>query len=71
ADKDKNMVQQKGPGLWILKNKKPEHIPVSLGISDGNFSEIISGEIQEGQEVIVESLVKQKDNNKTSRPRMF
>jgi HlyD family secretion protein len=71
ADKDKNMVQQKGPGLWILKNKKPERIPVSLGISDGNFSEIVSGEIQEGQEVIVEPFVKQKDNNKASRPRMF
>ena len=71
ADKDKNMVQQKGPGVWILKNKKPERIPVSLGISDGNFSEIVSGEIQEGQEVIVEPFVKQKDNNKASRPRMF
>jgi HlyD family secretion protein len=32
---------------------KPKAIPVTLGISDGVFSEVTGGELQEGQKVIV------------------
>src|SRR4030067_248991 len=71
ADKDKGRVQQKGPGVWVIKNKKPERMPVSLGISDGNYTELVSGGIKEGQEVIVESLIKPKENQRTAGPRMF
>lgn len=42
-------------GVWILRNGKPERVPVVTGISDGMFSEIVSGDLREGQEVIVES----------------
>ncbi len=71
ADKDKGRVQQKGPGVWVIKNKKPERMPVSLGISDGNYTELVSGGIKEGQEVIVESLIKPKENQRPAGPRMF
>ena len=61
-DKDKNKkAQQKGPGqkgasVWIIENGKPKRISISTGVSDGSYTELISGEIKEGQEVIVESL---------------
>ena len=42
-------------GVWILQNKKPQRIPVTIGISDGTFSEVTTGDLREGQEVIVES----------------
>lgn len=75
-DKDKNKkAQQKGPGqkgagVWIIENGKPKRISVSTGVSDGSYTELISGEIKEGQEVIVESL-KTKQKSATTAPRMF
>jgi HlyD family secretion protein len=46
---------QKGPGLWILENEKPKRVKVTTGISDGNYTEILSGELKEGQEIIIEA----------------
>jgi HlyD family secretion protein len=46
--------------LWVLKDEKPFRIPVAIGISDGLSTEIISDQLKEGQEVIVESLSKTK-----------
>ena len=69
--KDKGRAQQKGRGVWIIENKTPKRIPVAVGISDGNYSELLSGEIREGQEIIVESLTKPKENNRPVGPRMF
>ncbi len=62
--------QQKGAGIWILENEKPKRVPVTAGIGDGNYTELTSGEIREGQEVIVESLAK-ASGPKSSGPRMF
>ncbi len=70
AEKSKTGAQQKGPGVWILEQGKPKRIPVSLGISDGNYTELVSGEIKDGQELIVESLTKAKTATPTG-PRMF
>lgn len=75
-DKDKNKkAQQKGPGqkgagVWIVENGKPKRLSVSTGVSDGSYTELISGEIKEGQEVIVESLTKTKQKAGAA-PRMF
>lgn len=69
--KDKSRTQQKGRGVWIIENKTPKRIPVAVGISDGNYSELLSGEIREGQEIIAESLTKPKENNRPVGPRMF
>lgn len=52
--------EYKGPGVWIIENRKPERIKVATGISNGNYTELVSSEIMEGQEVIVESLTKTK-----------
>ena len=59
----------KGIGVWTIRDKKPEHINVSMGISDGNYTELISDDIKEGQEVIVESLEKSKEKRSNSSPR--
>lgn len=54
SEKGKEGVAKQGPGVWILENKKPKRINVTLGISDGNYTEIISGDLKEGDEVITE-----------------
>jgi HlyD family secretion protein len=70
AEKGKPAVQQKGSGVWILEQGNPKRIPVSPGISDGNYTELVSGGIKEGQELIVESLTKPNNQPQSSGPRM-
>jgi HlyD family secretion protein len=47
---------QRSYALWILEQGQPKRVPVTMGISDGMFTEITGGDLKEGQEVIVESL---------------
>jgi HlyD family secretion protein len=70
TEKSLPVSEKKGPGVWILEKDKPKRIPVSLGISDGNYTELAAGKISEGQELIVESLTKPK-SGQSSGPRMF
>jgi HlyD family secretion protein len=63
--------QQKGPGVWILENNSPKRIAVSTGISDGMHSELLSNDLKEGQEVIVESIGKANEKPVATAPKMF
>jgi HlyD family secretion protein len=71
SEKGVQTPEKKGPGIWILEKEQPMRIPVSTGISDGNYTELVSGEIREGQEVIIESLVKANTTTPSGPPRMF
>lgn len=62
----------KEQGIWILRKNKPTRINIKTGITDSDFTEIISNEIQEGDDVIIGNLEKQNTTNKNMRPpRMF
>ena len=39
--------------MWLYVDKKLKPINVRLGISDGSVTELLSGDLQEGQEVVV------------------
>ncbi len=69
----KSMTEQKekGRGVWVLENKKPKKIKIETGISDGNYTELLSGKVGEGQELLVESLAKSKGPGTPAGPRMF
>jgi HlyD family secretion protein len=61
-----------GPAVWILDNNNPRRIPLSIGFSDGTFTQLVSGTLTEGQDVITESLSKPKAQaGSGSGPRMF
>ena len=68
---DKVTVREKDSGVWIIEDRKPKRIKAATGISDGNYTELISGDIKEGQELIVESLIKAKSQPQPRGPRMF
>jgi HlyD family secretion protein len=68
--RDQTAKKEKGSGVWVLEDKKPKRIAVTTGISDGMYSELLSGEISEGREVIIESLAKPKNQSQASTPRM-
>ncbi len=69
-EKGRPARQQKGPAVWILENNLPKRITVSTGISDGMSSELLSGDLKEGQEVIVEATGKPA-GRPAAGPRMF
>lgn len=52
--------ERKGPVVWVLDNKKPRRVAVATGISDGNNTEVISQALKEGDNVIVASTGKKK-----------
>jgi HlyD family secretion protein len=63
-------AEKKGPSIWVMENNKPKRISITPGVSDGIYTEIISGDLKEGQLLIVEALKKSKSQGPTG-PRMF
>jgi HlyD family secretion protein len=70
SDKTKPRQLQKGTGIWVLENEKVKRLPVTVGISDGNFSELIAGDLREGQDVVTEETAA-KTKGPATGPRMF
>lgn len=63
--------EKRGPAVWVPEGGKPKRVPVELGISDGTYTEVLSGGLQEGQQLIVESLRKARTPTAPAGPRMF
>jgi HlyD family secretion protein len=61
---------QARPGrVWILgPDGKPAAVEIMLGITDGTFTEVVSGNLQEGTEVVVEEIVNRKSRPSTPAP---
>lgn len=60
-------------GVWILNGRKPERIEVQTGASDDSFTEITTGNVSEGDKIIIGSGKNSKSKkNSAKRPmRMF
>lgn len=41
--------------LWVLRENQPQGVPVKIGISDGVQTEIVEGEIKEGDDVVTDN----------------
>ena len=67
----KRATGNKGPAIWILENNKPKQVKITAGISDGSFTEVVSGQLKEGQEVIVSLLGQNNDTQSSKAPRFF
>jgi HlyD family secretion protein len=63
SERQRGEVAVRGrPGrVWIQNaDGRPEPVPLTLGISDDSFTEVLSGELHEGQEVITGMLTAAK-----------
>lgn len=49
----KGMVARRDDRIWILENGRPKSIPVRVGITDGQFTEIMGEGLSEGMQVLV------------------
>lgn len=55
--------------VWVLSPEgKPKPIPIVLGITNGTFSEVVSGDLKEGIEVIVEETSNKKGGSQSRSP---
>lgn len=72
ATPQKGPAEQKGAAVWVLEDKKPKRVGVKAGISDGNHTEILSGDLKEGDAVIIESIgAAKKSDTPIGGPGMF
>ncbi len=62
--------REEGPGIpgrvWLLKEGKPVPVGVRLGVSDGKATEMLKGDLQAGQEIILG--VEESSLNKAAKP---
>lgn len=49
-----------GQKIFLLKDGKPDPVPVQTGMSDGLYVELVRGKVRQGQEVIVEQTLPKK-----------
>jgi HlyD family secretion protein len=55
--------------VWVMnERKKLEPIMVRTGISDGTFTEIVRGKLEEGQEIVIGTIARQTQAQSTSSP---
>jgi HlyD family secretion protein len=54
--------------IYVLRNGKPEQVEVKIGLTDGTVTEITSGELKEGDQVITEANVAGKTPSAGSGP---
>ena len=40
--------------VWILKDNQPVSVPIKVGATDGQYSQLLGGNLQEGEDVIVD-----------------
>lgn len=66
TDENGETKRYKDKGVWILQNGQPERIVVSTGISDDENTEILSGDLSVGTNVILES----NNTSAVSQPQM-
>jgi HlyD family secretion protein len=59
-DDKKQQARVSTKRVWMLKDKKPTPIPVRTGVSDGESSELISGKVSPGDELLVDVIEERK-----------
>ncbi len=74
ADPDSVMTPSRQPGTHVvyqIKDNKPVSINVKTGIADSNFTEILEGEIREGDKLIIREIADKEKPGSKLRFRMF
>lgn len=68
---DSSTVKPSSPVVYQLRNGNPTPINVNTGITDGNFTEIIDGQVTEGDKLIVREVSSKSESKSKFRFRMF
>jgi HlyD family secretion protein len=66
----KKPAEKGGSAVWVMENATMKKIPVKTGISDGSYTEVVSGSLREGAYVITESANSEKTGAKNKDKHM-
>jgi HlyD family secretion protein len=58
ADASQRFRESGGPDrrtVWVLRGDLPEMVPVRIGISDGTFTEVVEGNLQAGDRLVIDA----------------
>jgi HlyD family secretion protein len=62
VEQGEQVEERKPARVWVLSSEgNPVSVSIVLGITDGTFSEVVSGDLKEGAELIVEETSKKKN----------
>lgn len=66
-------TKYKNQGIWVLENNKPVRHDIQIGASDDNFTELITKDIKENDNIITGIKGKKSSGGQSSKrgPRMF
>ncbi|MDD3468063.1 MAG: efflux RND transporter periplasmic adaptor subunit, partial [Campylobacterales bacterium] len=71
ANATKKERRQRTATVYILENGLPKPVKVELGITDNKLTEIVGGELKEGDSVITDEAKEGKNSNNKPPMRMF
>jgi HlyD family secretion protein len=54
--------------LWVMRGNKPVPVAVRVGLTDGSFTEVVSGDVQEGDAVVLEAASGDDPGAATAKP---
>lgn len=57
--------------VWTLEERRPKQLLVQLGLDDDQYSQVLAGELHEGQQVIVSELVSAPARGRAPTSGMF
>jgi HlyD family secretion protein len=49
-------VKTEGSNLWVLRNGQPARVAVTIGQTNGRLTEITSGDVREGMQIIIDAV---------------
>lgn len=59
-------------GVWVLKGIHPTRVEIEVGIVSDSFTEVVKGDLKEGDEIVIQQLASGKGGKDNKRPmRMF
>ncbi len=61
----------KDQGIWLLRDNRPVRVNIKSGVTDSEFTEVISKDIQEGEDVIIGDLDAKTKTTQGGPPKMF
>lgn len=52
----RDLMRERPATIWVLRDNQPQQIDIRIGISDGVFTRVVSGDLQEGDLVISDAV---------------
>jgi HlyD family secretion protein len=56
-----------GTRVWVLRDGKPVRVPITVGLDDGTYAEVVEGDLEPGDQVVVNEVSADNQNGRGSQ----